>query len=118
MKANGPHDAIAPEALPAIQALEGERGTRDDFDAADAELQRLQCRWDLRTLAGMLAGMAVPIALGTFERPYNYAALVPVLIAVGVFEVWWARTPRARAIKRVKQAVHDWLAFGQTAPGA
>lgn len=118
MKTRGPHDAIALEALPSIEALERERGTRDDFDLADAELQRLQCRWDLRTLAGILASMAVPIVLGTFERPYNYAALVPVLIAVGVFEVWWTRTPRARAIKRVKQAVHDWLAFGQAAPGA
>lgn len=118
MKTRGPHDAIAPEALPSIEALERERGTRDDFDVADAELQRLECRWDLRQLAITLAIVAIPLAHSTVPRQYYYAVFVVVPVFLAGFQIWWARTPRARAIKRVKQAVHDWLAFGQTAPGA
>lgn len=118
MKAHGPHDAIAQEALPAIEAIESERGTRDDFDVADVELQRLQCRWDWRQLAITLSIVAIPLADYAIPRPYYYAVFVVIPAVLAGFQIWWARTPRARAIKRVKQAVHDWLAFGRTAQDA
>ncbi len=113
-----PHDAIAPLALPAVEALENERGTRLDFDQAEAELRRLECRWDLRQLAMTLAIVCIPVAGNTLERPYYYAVFVIIPVFLAGFQIWWARTPRARAIKRVKQAVHDWLAFGPTARDA
>ena len=112
MSAIAPHDAIALEALPAVEALESGRGNRLDFEQADAELRRLECRWDSRNTANIAAIVAITVLLGTLERPYDYVAGAAVFIALAVFAHVWKRTARARAIKRVKQAVHDWLAFG------
>jgi hypothetical protein len=114
MKAHGSRDAISSEALSAIEALESEHGSATDFIIADTELRRLEWHWDLRHTVNLVAMSTMMAALNALERPLSYIVVCVVSVSLFGFYAWWGRTARARAVMRVKQAIHDWLAFGRS----
>jgi hypothetical protein len=115
VSAPGPHDAITPAALPAIEALEAMRGDASDFARAEAELKRLARRPDWRRLAGPLLLMPGLIASFIFGPSIGLAFFLAAAVAAVPLEIWRARTPRARAVKRIRNALADWLALSPQA---
>jgi len=109
------HDTIAPDALPAIEALEALRGDASAFAQAEAELRRLIWRGDFRQFLSPLLLVPALLVFDFLGPAYGISAFAAAAVVGIGFQMWWTRTPRARAIKRVRRAIIDWLAFAPAA---
>ncbi|MEZ5957079.1 MAG: hypothetical protein R3C27_07725 [Hyphomonadaceae bacterium] len=109
-----PRDAIAPDALCAIEALEAARDATElgpAYAAAEREKKRLGAFWRLEFVLTVLWGLAFAM---TFAMPSDGARVarmigIALFVALIIIRATLARNSRrVAALKRVNDALDHW----------